>query len=71
MTDHDHAHHDHAPPAPAAAADFASALMSMSAARRMAWAAGAVAALWLAVFWALSFQPAKLAALAALPGAAS
>jgi hypothetical protein len=38
------------------ATEFGTRLMAMSAGRRMAWAAGIVAVLWLAVWWALSFE---------------
>lgn len=42
----------------AASGDLGTRLMAMSAARRVLWAAGAVALLWLAVWWALAFEAA-------------
>jgi hypothetical protein len=45
-----HTHH------PEASGDLGTRLMAMSAPRRMVWAAALVGVLWLAVWWALSFE---------------
>jgi hypothetical protein len=45
----DHTHHP-------VNVDLGTRLMAMSAGRRMQWAAVGVALLWLAVWWALSFD---------------
>ena len=54
----------HSPPE--ASADLGTRLMAMSAGRRMLWAAVGVVLLWLAVWWALSFE-----ASAAMPPASA
>jgi hypothetical protein len=45
--------------------DLGTRLMAMSAGRRLLWAAGAVLLLWLAVWWALSFEAAAAPAVPA------
>jgi hypothetical protein len=56
MHDHDHDHGVSQPPA--TRAGLGSALLAMSAPRRLMAAVGVVLLLWAAVGWALSYDPA-------------
>jgi hypothetical protein len=60
MHEHDHDHGVSQPPA--TQAGVGSALLAMSAPRRLAAAVGVVLLLWAAVGWALSYDPAMQAA---------
>jgi hypothetical protein len=48
-------------------ADLGTRMMAMSAWRRVAWAAVGVVLLWLAVWWAVSFEARAAAAPTAIP----